>query len=419
LENTHGVFLYDDTLHIPLVVAGPGVPAGKVIDAQVRSIDLLPTVAEYLGLAPHPAVQGVSLWPLIRQGKPVAGRGSNYSYIETLYPKTYMNWSELRGMRTDRWKFILAPRPELYDLEQDPAEKDNVIGRYPAEADHLEKKIWEVIGPSQQDRKLLYEPVDPQTRQELASLGYVSAGARQELSLDMSGPDPKDRVTTLRAMQQYEQLMKEKSYAQAVRVMAAAVRADQGNPLVRLYLGMAQEKQGDWRRVIETYRTAVEAGLVTDQIFSRLGKAYLRAHNLDDAIESMEKAGGMNPADLDNLRNLGNAYLLLKKPDKAENAFKAILAQDERYAGAYNGLGLVAIQRGDRQAASPNFERAIELDPTEAEPLLHLGLLYQSTGQKDQALRYFTLFLEKAPPENYGRLLSQVRKAIQELRLPN
>jgi choline-sulfatase len=415
-ERTHGIFIYEDTLHVPLLVAGPGVPAGKVIDTQVRSIDLLPTVVEFLGLPPNPAAQGVSLWPLIGQGKPVAGLGSNYAYVETLYPKTYMNWSELRGMRTDRWKFILAPRPELYDLEHDPQEKENVINRYPAEADHLEKKIWEVIGPPQSDQKLVYAPVDQQTRQELASLGYVSAGARRELSLNMSGPDPKDRVVTLRAMQQYEQFMKGKSYAQAVRAMEGAVRTDQANPLARLYLAKAYEKLRDWRHAIDIYRGAIEIGVATDEILSRLGKAYLRVHELDSAIDAMEKASRINPTDLDNFRNLGIAYLQLNRLPEAEKAFKAILVQDDRYAAAYNGLGLVAVQRGDGDAARPNFERAIELDSAQVEPLLNLGLLYQTAGYKDQALHYFTLFLEKASPEDYGHLLPRVREAIQDLR---
>src|SRR5438093_5515506 len=94
-EKTHGIFIYDDTLHVPLLMAGPGVPGGTVINSQARSIDLLPTVAEFFGLPANPAAQGVSLWPVIAGGKPVAGKVSNYAYIETLYPKTYMNWSEL------------------------------------------------------------------------------------------------------------------------------------------------------------------------------------------------------------------------------------------------------------------------------------------------------------------------------------
>ena len=414
-EAAHGIFVYDDTLHVPLLIAGPGVPGGKVVGEQVRSIDILPTLAELLGLPPNPAAQGLSLRPLLQGGKLPAGTGANYAYIETLYPKTYMNWSELRGIRTDRWKFVLAPQPELYDLQHDPAERENVVKRYPAEADHLEKKIWEIVGPPQSDQKLVYTPVDSQTRQELASLGYVSAGSSRELVLNMKGPDPKERVGTLHAMQQYNRYMKAKSFGQAVRAMEAAVRADQANPLARLYLATAQEKLKDWRQAIKTYQEAVEIGVATDQILSRLGKAYLRVQEINKAISAMEKASTMNPTDLDNLSNLGIAYLQSNRLPEAEKAFKAIVVQDDRYAAAYNGLGLVAIQRGDGDTARPNFEKAIQLDPQQAEPLLNLGLLYQNTGHKEQALHYFNLFLEKASADQYGHLFPKVREAIQEL----
>ena len=89
-EATHGIFLYDATLHVPLIIAGPDVPSGKVIDDQVRSIDLHPTVMAFLHLPPSSEAQGVSLWPLIGQGTHVR---SNYSYGETLYPRTCMGWS--------------------------------------------------------------------------------------------------------------------------------------------------------------------------------------------------------------------------------------------------------------------------------------------------------------------------------------
>ncbi|MBZ5546150.1 MAG: sulfatase-like hydrolase/transferase, partial [Acidobacteriia bacterium] len=415
-EGTHGIFIYDDTLHVPLIVAGPGVPQGKVITPQVRSIDLLPTVAAFLGLAPNPAVQGVSLWPLIERGQQLPGQGSNYAYEETLYPKTYMNWSELRGMRTDHWKFILAPKPELYDLERDPHERENVIARHPAEADQLQKKIWEVVGPAARDLKLTYAPLNKETRQELESLGYVSAGTPRDIVLNMSGPDPKDRVSTLAAMQQHNHFMKVGAFAQAAHAMEGAVRTDSANPLARLYLATAYEKLRDWKRAIDVYRGAVDIGVATDQILKRLGNAYLRVHELDKAVAAMEQASKINPTDLDNLRNLGIAYLQLKRVPDAEKAFRAILVQDDRYASAYNGLGLVAIQRGDGDGARADFEKAIDYGPDEAEPLLNLGLLYQKTGNKEQALHYFQLFLEKAPREEYGNLFPDVREAITELR---
>ena len=165
-EGEHGVFLYDDTLHVPLIISGPGVPSGEVIPQQVRSIDILPTVARYLGVAPASNVQGISLWPLMRTGRELPEKGSDYAYLESLFPKIHMNWSELRGMRTDRWKFILAPHPELYDLEHDPAEKHNVISQHPIEADELQRKIWEVVGPPGRSETVIYNAPDQQSRQD-------------------------------------------------------------------------------------------------------------------------------------------------------------------------------------------------------------------------------------------------------------
>ncbi len=414
-EMTHGIFIYDDTLHVPLIIAGPDVPAGKVIPNQVRSIDVLPTVLDFLRLPPDPAAQGVSLWPLIQHGQPVIGKGANYSYVETLYPKTYMNWSELRGMRTDRWKFILAPKPELYDLERDPGEKENVLARFPAEADQLQKRIWEVIGPPASNQSLAYVPVSRETKAELESLGYVSGGAPREIVLNMSGADPKDRLKILRDMQESAEALKAKEYAKAARAMEAAVRADPGNPTARVYLASAYEKQRDWKHAIATYEDAIQHGSSTDLILSRLGKDYLRAGNLPRAVDALEKASHTNPTDLDTLRNLGTAYLQLGRVAESERAFRAITVQDDHYAAAFNGLGLVAIQRGDGDTARREFERAIEVGPQEVEPLLNLGLLYQKSGHREQALHYYQLFLEKASREDYGELIPQVREAIREM----
>ena len=418
-ESTHGIFLYEETMRIPFILAGPHVPSGRVIQAQVRSIDLLPTVAEFLNLPPSPDAQGVSLWPLVEQGKPFTGKGSNYAYIETLYPKTSMNWCELRGMRTDRWKFVLAPRPELYDLEHDPGERENVIKRYPAEADHLQQKIWEVIGPPQNDLKLDYMPVDAHTRQELASLGYVGGGSGRQLRLNGAGPDPKDRLGVLRELENYSRLIKLKSIEEAAQVLRRALAMDPANPMVRLTLGMTLEKLKNWKQAAEVYQGAVERDTATSEIFSRLGKVRLRLQDLDGAIVAMEKASSLNPTDLDNLNNLGTAYLLLRQADRAEKAFKAVLVQDEHFAAAYNGLGLVAVQRGNTDAARPNFEKALELNPELVEPLLHLGLLYQGLGNKDKALQYLSLFQEKAPAKEFGHLLPQVRQVMRDLSRSN
>jgi len=398
-ELTHGVFLYESTTRVPLIMAGPGVPAGKVIEEQARSIDVMPTVLDFLNLPPGNEVQGVSLRPLIEQGRKVR---SNYAYLETLYPRTYMGWSELRAMRTDTWKLIVAPHPELYHLGRDPRENTNVIARYPAEADELQKKIWEVVGENNKQEKVTGSPVDQQTRQELESLGYVSAGTPREIQLGTAAPDPKDRVEILRWISEVEEDINRKAYRPAAKLMQQALERDPTNPLSMIYLASSFEKMGDYPRAIEIYKHALALKLGTDQIYSRLGRDYLRLHDLPKAADALTQANRMNPTDLDNLRNLGTAELQLGRVDEAERAFKAITLQNDRYSAAYNGLGLVAIRRGDARSALQHFQKAVETGPDEVEPLLNLGLLYQKTGNREQALHYFTAFLEKAPREQYG-----------------
>jgi len=410
-EMTHGVFLYDSTLHVPLIMAGPDLPANKVIDDQVRSIDIMPTVLEFLHLSPGGEAQGVSLWPLIREGRRV---GSNYAYLETLFPRTYMGWSELRAMRTDSWKLIIAPHPELYNLERDPHEMDNLIARYPADADELQKKIWEVAGERSKQEKVRSSPVDAQTLQELESLGYVSPGRPREIQLGTTAPDPKDRVATLKVLTQVEHLLNAKKYPAAAQLMGQGLKLDPSNPLGHLYLALAFERMGQFERAIRVYEEAIQMKQGTDQMYSRLGKDELRLHQLDKAVSAMAQASELNPTDLDNLRNLGTAYLELNRVKDAEGEFKAITVQNDKYAAAYNGLGLVAIRRGDADSARHDFEKALEASPDEVEPLLNLGLLYKKAGNNSQAVHYFEMFLAKAPKEQYGAMFPNVREAIHE-----
>ena len=136
-EHTHGVFLYDSTLRIPFIMAGPGIPAGLRVKQQARTIDFLPTLLEVMGGRAPGYVQGLSLVPAF-SGKSVA---TDISYAETLYPKMNMNWSELRAIRTNRWKYIRAPRPELYDLTSDPGETSNVIQQHGPEVQNFEAQL--------------------------------------------------------------------------------------------------------------------------------------------------------------------------------------------------------------------------------------------------------------------------------------
>ena len=411
-EYTHGIFLYDATLHVPLLIAGPGVPAGKTVAEQVRSIDLHSTAMEFLHIAPSPESQGVSLWPLMQRGIRVR---SDYSYGETIYPRTYMGWSELRAMRTGDWKLILAPRPELYDLRRDPAEVDNLIARQPAVADQLQKQIWSVAGVQGKTEKLTTVPVDAQTRQELQSLGYVNAGSTHDIQLGADAPDAKDRIAVLKTLQEGEKFLDAHDNKRAAEIMQQALHQDPANPMLHVFLAMADERAKLYPQALAVYQDALRQHIFTDVVYSRLGRLYLRLHKLDEAVDAMTHAREANPTDLENWRNLGTAELQRGHLDEAERAFKAITVQNDHYSAAYNGLGLVAIQHGDGDTARHDFEKATELDPAQPEPLLNLGVLYDKAGDNAHALHYYQLFLQKASTTEYSALIPKVRAAVRDL----
>jgi tetratricopeptide (TPR) repeat protein len=411
-EYTHGVFLYESTMHIPLIITGPGIPKIQVAQQQVRSIDIMPTIADFLQLSPGDKVQGTSLWPLLTSAKDVP---SHYSYMETLYPKTNMGWSELRGMRTDQWKMIAAPKPELYRLDEDRSEKQNVKDRYPADADHLQKKIWEVAGQPGSLGKLECQPVDAETLSQLQSLGYASAGARRDLRIDMSGPDPKDRVEVLGVLEKSAELMNQDHFQAVIPMLKSIQAKDPPNPAIYRKLGVCLERIGQYQKAIDVYQTAIRNHADSDQTHASIGNNLVRVGKLQEAADAMEKAAEMNLTNLQNLTNLATAYLRLGRSADCEKTLNAILTQNDRYGQAYNIYGILSIQRGDGNTARSYLEKAVEYDPDLSEPYLSLAFLAEKAGQPQIAISYYKKFLERARPKDHGDLIPKIKAAIANL----
>jgi len=410
-EYTHGVFLYDSTVHIPLIFAGPSLPAGRVVRQQVRSIDVLPTIADYLGLPSGDKAQGVSLMPAIAEGK---SPRSNYCYMETLYPKTQMGWSELRGMRTDEWKLIVSPKPELYRFSDDSGETRNVVEKNPADADRLQKKVWEIAGPPQGLRQLQLQPVDEEKRRELEALGYVSPG-RRTIHVDMSGPDPKDRVAVLGVLERASNAMNHDRWKDAIPLLEKISREDAANPVIYKHLQLCYERLGQFDREERTCIRAIENKVESDDIFANLGEVYIRRGDLARAVEYMEKAASLNPANLQNMDNLATAYLQLGRQDDTRRVLNATLARDARHATAHNVLGILDIQQSRPEQARRHFEQAVESNPDLAEPYMNLGLLAQSGGDFKSAIAFYRSFLKRADTEKHRDYIPKVKAALADL----
>ena len=188
-EPTHGYFLYDSTLRVPLILAGPGVPPGLVVSGSVTLADLAPTLLEALGLEPDAGVAGRSFWSELPRGRV----GARPALLENPAIHRQFGWAELAGLRADGWKWIAAPTPELYDLTADPGETRNLARAEPARAARLGERLARMragAAAAGQARGL-----SPEQEERLAALGYVSSGTDDS---DLgAGPDPKSVASVI------------------------------------------------------------------------------------------------------------------------------------------------------------------------------------------------------------------------------
>jgi arylsulfatase A-like enzyme/Flp pilus assembly protein TadD len=409
-EYSHGVFLYDSTLRVAFLLAGPGVPPGLRVPQQARTIDLLPTILELLSAPSQAGVEGASLVPLF-SGKDA---GTAVSYAETLYPKINLGWAELRAMRTNQWKYIRAPRPELYDLSRDPMESRNVVAEHPSEVRMLEARLA-AASHSAKSEKVETIPMDERTLAQLKSLGYTSGFTSRSYDLNGQGADPKDRVGILKLMEDSEQPQSGLSAPRRIELLQEAVRLDPSNPLLYYSLGAQLEKSGRYDEAMKLYRAALHNGVENGQLHSRLGDLLLRAGKKAEALPEYEQSVRMNPADVATQGKLATAYMEQGRMEDAERILNGVVAIEPSNAAAHNALGVLAIQRHDGAAARSHFEMAVELDPDLVEAHFNLGLLYKMAGDKARARTSFEQFLAKAPPSRFKEQIPNARAALAEL----
>ncbi len=408
-EYAHGVFLYDTTLRIAFLMRGPGIPEGVRVRQQARSIDLLPTLLDLMGGKPPREAQGASLVPAFT-GKEAR---TTYSYAETLFPKLNMGWAELRGIRTSRWKYIRAPKPELYDLASDPSETKNVIDAHPAAVKELESRLRAVAG-NPDSEKIETAAADRRTMEQLRSLGYLGGSSGGQYTLTGKGTDPKDRLAVLKLLHTAVYSDSPLPLPHRVTMLREALGIDPANPALYSNLGDLYRKAGRLAEEAQLYQEAVNKGVRSAWLCSRLGALRLRQGNRPDAIAYLEKAARLNPSDYDSLQNLAVAYRETGRIADAKRILIILLDSEESYAPAYNEMGMVAFQEGDRSSARDYFEKAAQLDP-----IYHLNLarLYKISGDTAPARASFQLFLDAAASRaEYHDVIPQVKEELTSLR---
>lgn len=375
-ESTHGLFVYQSTLRVPMVISGPGVPAGKRQAGVTRSADLLPTLLGVLGIEGPARLDGRNL---------LKDSGGREAYAESDYA-TGFGWAPVRSWRIGSLKLVDAPRPELYDLAADPAETADLSGSRPAEVERLRSVLKSALASEVKDAA---GNVRGDNEERLRSLGYVAATSRRANAREFA-LDPKDAAPLLRGFEQAMEAETRGEFNTSARLLAELIRKDPGNVTFHRSLAAALRRA---RRLDEALG-ALNAAEKLDPKSASM--AHDRALVLDElgknvqAIESEKRAIELDPAFVEAHDHLATLHAAAGHFDLAREAVETALRLDPNHARAWANRGNIARAMGQPLEAERSYARALELSPELAEALNGSGVLAVEAGQLDRAADLFT-----------------------------
>jgi arylsulfatase A-like enzyme/tetratricopeptide (TPR) repeat protein len=447
-ELTHGLFAYEPTLRVPLIVAevggsgGPGASGGssEVSDQPARHVDIVPTILDVLGIAVPADLPGHTL----RTRADRDGGAVRASYFEAMESTLDFGFAPLDGVLVGRDKFIRLPLPELYDLGADRGETTNLADRLAERARVLTARLSEFHATAPGTP----QPESPEVTARLRSLGYVS-GSGAPRSQYGEADDPKRLVEIDRLMHEavalddegklgegiarYRQILAARPAMMAasrhlafdlwragdlpgaIAALRDALKASPATPGAQIQLGTYLSEAGQTDAAIELLKQAVVAEPNLDAL-NALGIAYARKGRGADALSTFARSLEIDPGNAMTFENIGAVHLDAGKLPDAKRAFERAIASNAESSQAHAGLAMVAIRQGDRKTAISRWERAVTLQPSNFDALYDLSVQLAQDGQIDAAKRYMEQFVRTAPRGQYGKDIDKLSTLLAHLR---
>lgn len=405
-ESTHSLLMYNSTLHVPLMIRTPGGASHRV-SQWVSLVDVLPTVLDILDISPPEDIQGVSLKPYL-SGPPAEDDAGPPRYAETLSPRLSRGWGELRGLLDGHHKYIHGPRPELYDLAQDPHELDNLIEHQPALAADLREQLQgylEAFAVPELDSSVY---VDEDTLRRLRGLGYLQASTTPvgviEERLRNDGVPPQDYVDTINAYSMAKNLVFQGRLLEAERILTALRKGDTDNAAYLELLIQTYIKLGRHGKALDLLgNISLASGTLPPQkILDLMGSILLAQGKLAEAIVKFQDAQIIESSAAGQHR-LAQLYQLLGQTAQQQQHLQRALQQDPRFVPARLDNAILSAQQGLRQQAEKEFQQALTDHPYYERTFYNYGAYLLETGQATQALDYFQRALELQPAYHKAR----------------
>jgi arylsulfatase A-like enzyme/Flp pilus assembly protein TadD len=409
-EDTHGIFLYDETIHVPLVIKLPGAassgknPAGKAsakktsagrrIENPVELVDVLPTILQAVKIPVPPEVQGESLLGMLMP-KPAPAESAEAiaatspgrpAYAETDYPHRAYGWSSLRALRTGKYLYIKAPRQELYDQSADPKAEHDLSSASTAVTGTLAAQLDAFRQKTSSSREAPTSVVDPEAQEKLAALGYVASSGNVSGSGGKdSGADPKDKIEIVSLTNQANFLVEDQRYQEAVPVLQRLIAREPEASRPYVQLGQCLILLKDFPKAVPALRKIVVSRPDLTISHFQLGMALLASEDIAGAVPELEIAVARDPRWERARLMLATAYLQTDRVPDAVKQCEKVLEFDPNHYPTNLLLGRILLLSGDAEAALPKLTKAAELQPEAPEPHLLLTDAYERLGRKTDA----------------------------------
>lgn len=400
-EDEHGFFVYNATMHVPLVLKLPGqANKGSVVSHPVGTVDVAQTVAQICRIPPDEtgSFQGRSLLRTLDDK-----HGADEAvYAESYYPRNSFGWHELRALITPEFKYIEAPRPELYDLKRDPSERTDIFGQNSAAAASLRERLIECERRFQsRQASSQAAPLDPETLEKLKSLGYVAYKAgTAEKGDDAHRADPKNKITSLNRILRAGDLTRLGRYPEADHLLAGLEQAESELYVVPFERGENYLAWGKPQQALAEFRKSLSRNPAFDQAALGLGRAYFLVGQDVEAAKALELALRFNPRNFLARLALAKVYWREERLEKAEQQLAQVTSAHPAFPEGHADYGTVLVKLGKYRQGLAEIRRGIDLGYNDPISYNYLGIAYSQLGNPAEAIRSYEKAVDLNP--NYA-----------------
>ena len=405
-EPTHASYVYDATMRVPLWIAVPDdeIAVGSAVTSQVRTIDIAPTVLDILDLPAGAEMQGTSLVPLLHEP---SDQWSGDALLEANFNWYHYGWAPLRALRNDRWKYILGPQPELFDVSEDPDELVNLVEGNPEQAAVLHQRLSALVDTKEYPDlgRSAATVVDAETRRKLEALGYLGGGGDPSIRI-APFPDPDELAAMVNPMDQWlvmtyanfaSEMVRMQRIDEAISIAREGLAMDPGNHRLRMVLARAYAMRGLIDRAFEELQAARELQPDDPESYVLAGHIRMAQREFHKAQDEFRQAVERAPQVSAHVFNLGLAYSRTGDFEDAISHFQAALELDPNSESAIQELAKSYSQVGRYEEAQESFQRALELNPYSPSVLYNIAVFYRYLGEDEFSRRMFRAVLQVAP----------------------